>query len=147
MRANAKIFLKGRLVAAADRLHRADTLEELQACLAVQYRLWRRLKLGFCNTCCKHPEISQLADYVLATLGEGGLPDDRSIATLAGINLRAGALIMRNCPRQALAAAARYSETATEGRMRPPEPEPEPDAPHLVGLHSALRAFPHAEAV
>ncbi len=98
---SAKIFLRGRLVAAADQLHRADSLEELQASLMVQHRLWRLLKRHIRASCCKNPEMSRLADYVLATLGNGGLPDDRAIATLAGINLRAGALIMQACPRQA----------------------------------------------
>lgn len=91
------LYLRGRLIAAAERLQAAGSADEMRACLRTQHRFWRLFKRRLRTSCCKSPEFLRLADFVLTALKDGKQPDERLVAALVSINMRASALIAQDC--------------------------------------------------
>ncbi len=98
MASSNQCHVRSWLVRTATDLEAARTLPQLVAALRSLRILWRSFNHHICTECQSAPEISKLARFVLTTIGENAIPDDRCIAELVGINLRASALLAELCP-------------------------------------------------
>ncbi|MDR3439442.1 hypothetical protein [Telmatospirillum sp.] len=98
MRTSDICHLKSWLIAVANDLESANTLEKLENCLKAQRLLWNSLHDYFSPGRQNDLEIFHYSDFVLGILQDHTFPDDRYISALAGINLRASALLGARCP-------------------------------------------------
>jgi hypothetical protein len=81
------------LISISREIESANTLEMINNCLQRQFFLWDALRRHFSNGRDIDLEIRKLSNYVLRILNEHSHPNDQYLLELAGINLRASALL------------------------------------------------------
>ena len=81
-------------------LEQGRSTGELEAVLCAERKLWRAFNHHVCENCKDNAEMRRLAGFVLGTLEDGCMADDRDICALISVNSRAYALLMRQCTRR-----------------------------------------------